>query len=62
MPDFIKNLEECVIVDNRFFCYDEIEKSMVECEVKPIGRSNIPKEAIIAYGMKQIELNKKGEG
>ena len=55
MPDFIKNLEDCVIVNNRFFCYDEIEQSMVECEVKPIGRSNIPKEAIIAYAKKQME-------
>ena len=34
MPDFIKNLDDCVIVDNRFFCYDEIEKSMKELKEK----------------------------
>jgi len=54
MPDFIKNLEDCVIVDGNLICFDEIKKKLVICEVKPIS-DEVPKEAIIAYAKKQME-------
>ena len=54
MPDFIKNLEDCVIVDGNLICFDEINEELVLCEVKPISRK-VPKEAIIAYAKKQME-------
>jgi len=54
MPDFIKNLEDCVIVDGNLICFDEIREKLVMCEVKPIS-DKVPKKAIIAYAKKQME-------
>ena len=53
MPDFIKNLEDCVIVDGKLVCYDEIDEKLKICEVKPVS-DKVPKEAIIAYAKKQM--------
>ena len=54
MPDFIKNLEECVIVDGQLVCFDEINEKLVICDIKPTSEK-VPKKAIIAYAKKQME-------
>ena len=54
MPNFIKNLEDCVIVDGNLVCFDEINGKLVTCEIKQIS-DKVPKEAIIAYAKKQME-------
>ena len=57
MPEFIKNLEDCVIVDGELVCFDEINEELVVCEIKPSAKK-VSKKAILAYAKKQMELNK----
>jgi len=35
MPDFIKHIEDCKIIDGQLYCWDEIEGKLVICDVVP---------------------------
>jgi len=55
MPEFIKHIEDCKIIDGQFLCWDEIEGKLVICEVTPTKKP-VKKEQAKKYFE---EINKK---
>jgi len=38
MPDFIKHIEDCKIIDGQLYCWDEVDGRLVICDVIPTDK------------------------